>query len=571
MERREFTKLLGLGVAAGMSLPSIKGYAQNKGAVKQDIYDLPAFGNVSLMHMTDAHAQLMPIYYREPSVNIGVYGAKNRPPHLVGDAFLKHYGVNPKTRASHAFTYLDFTAAAEQYGKVGGFAHLSTLVKRVRASRPGSLLLDGGDLWQGSATSLWTNGQDMVDASKLLGIDVMTGHWEFTLGSDRVMEIIENDLDGHMDFIAHNVKDQDFGDPVFASHTMKEINGVPVAIIGQAFPYTPIANPAYMTEGWTFGIQERELQEKIDEVRAEGAQVVILLSHNGADTDIKLASQVTGLDAIMGGHTHDAMPGAMEVKNSSGTTLVTNAGSNGKYLGVMDFDVRDGKIRDYRYQLLPVFSDLLPADPEMQALIDQIRAPYLDQLTQVLATSEGMLYRRGNFNGSFDQLICDALIDVKGADLSFSPGFRWGTSLLPGDNITMEDIMSQVAITYPATTLSDMTGERVKLVLEDVADNLFNADPYYQQGGDMVRVGGLDYTIDPMASSGNRISDMYLNGKRIEANKTYKVAGWASMTATEGTPIWDVVSEYLLAKKHIPLVDAKQPKIIGMKDNLGLA
>ncbi len=571
MERREFTKLLGLGVAAGMSLPSIKGYAQNKGAVKQDIYDLPAFGNVSLMHMTDAHAQLMPIYYREPSVNIGVYGAKNRPPHLVGDAFLKHYGVNPKTRASHAFTYLDFTAAAEQYGKVGGFAHLSTLVKRVRASRPGSLLLDGGDLWQGSATSLWTNGQDMVDASKLLGIDVMTGHWEFTLGSDRVMEIIENDLDGHMDFIAHNVKDQDFGDPVFASHTMKEINGVPVAIIGQAFPYTPIANPAYMTEGWTFGIQERELQEKIDEVRAEGAQVVILLSHNGADTDIKLASQVTGLDAIMGGHTHDAMPGAMEVKNSGGTTLVTNAGSNGKYLGVMDFDVRDGKIRDYRYQLLPVFSDLLPADPEMQALIDQIRAPYLDQLTQVLATSEGTLYRRGNFNGSFDQLICDALIDVKGADLSFSPGFRWGTSLLPGDNITMEDIMSQVAITYPATTLSDMTGERVKLVLEDVADNLFNADPYYQQGGDMVRVGGLDYTIDPMASSGNRISDMYLNGKRIEASKTYKVAGWASMTATEGTPIWDVVSEYLLAKKHIPLVDAKQPKIIGMKDNLGLA
>ncbi|HSG60004.1 MAG TPA: thiosulfohydrolase SoxB [Pseudomonadales bacterium] len=572
MERREFAKLLGLGAAAGMILPGMAGCAQRKDSAINDIYDLPSFGNVSLMHMTDAHAQLMPVYYREPSVNIGVYEARNRPPHLVGDAFLKHYGIQPNGRAAHAFTYLDFSAAAERYGKVGGFAHLSTLVKKVRASRPGSLLLDGGDLWQGSATSLWTNGQDMVDASKLLGIDVMTGHWEFTLGSDRVMEILENDLDGHIDFVAHNVKDFDFGDPVFSSHTVREINGVPVAIIGQAFPYTPIANPRHMVEGWSFGIQERELQDKIDEVRAAGAQVVILLSHNGADTDIKLASRVTGLDAIMGGHTHDAMPQAMPVQNAGGMTLVTNAGSNGKYLGVLDFDVRGGKIRDWRYQLLPVFSDLLPADPEMQALIDKIRAPYQNQLSQVLATTEGMLYRRGNFNGSFDQLIVDALIDVKGADLAFSPGFRWGTSLLPGDNITMEDLMSQVAITYPATTLTDMSGAFIKTVLEDVADNLFNPDPYYQQGGDMVRVGGLDYTIDPMASQGNRISNMTLNGQLLEANKTYKVAGWASVAENvEGTPIWDVVAEWLQSKKSIPLVEARQPKVVGINDNQGIA
>jgi sulfur-oxidizing protein SoxB len=572
MDRREFAKLLGLGAAAGMTLPGLGGCAQRKDSAVNDIYDLPSFGNVSLMHMTDAHAQLMPVYYREPSVNIGVHDARNRPPHLVGDAFLKHYGIQANGRAAHAFTYLDFTAAAQRYGKVGGFAHLSTLVKKVRASRPGSLLLDGGDLWQGSATSLWTNGQDMVDASKLLGIDVMTGHWEFTLGSDRVMEILENDLDGHIDFVAHNVKDFDFGDPVFSSHTVREINGVPVAIIGQAFPYTPIANPRHMVEGWSFGIQERELQEKIDEVRADGAQVVILLSHNGADTDIKLASRVSGLDAIMGGHTHDAMPQAIPVQNSGGTTLVTNAGSNGKYLGVLDFDVRGGKIRDWRYQLLPVFSDLLPADPEMQALIDKIRAPYQDQLGQVLATTEGMLYRRGNFNGSFDQLIVDALIDVKGADLAFSPGFRWGTSLLPGDNITMEDLMSQVAITYPATTLTDMSGAFIKTVLEDVADNLFNPDPYYQQGGDMVRVGGLDYTIDPLASQGNRISNMTLNGKLLDANKTYKVAGWASVAENvEGTPIWDVVAEWLQSKKSIPLVEARQPKVLGLKDNQGLA
>lgn len=566
MERREFNKMLALGLAAGLALP---GMSRRAGAMSE-AYDIARFGNVHLMHMTDVHAQLKPIYYREPSINIGLHDARNRPPHLVGEALLSHYGLKPNTRESHAFTYIDFVEAAQRYGKVGGFSHLATLVKRLKANRPGALLLDGGDLWQGSATSLWTNGQDMVDASKLLGIDVMTGHWEFTLGSDRVNEIIENDLNGHMDFVAHNVKDFDFGDPIFASHSMREINGVPVAIIGQAFPYTPIANPSYMVEGWTFGIQERELQEKIEEVRAAGAQVVVLLSHNGADTDIKLASRVTGLDAILGGHTHDGMPRAMEVKNPGGMTLVTNAGSNGKFLGVLDFDVRDGKIKGWDYKLLPVFADLLPADPEMEALISKIRAPYEGQLNEVLAKTDGLLYRRGNFNGSFDQLIVDAMIDEMEADVALSPGFRWGTSLLPGDDITMEDLMAQVAITYPQTTLTDMTGEFLKVVLEDVADNLFNPDPYYQQGGDMVRVGGLDYTIDPKGESGNRISDMMLNGKPVDPKKTYKVAGWASMQQVEGEPIWDVCARWLRSKKQIDLVEANQPTIKGLSGNEGI-
>lgn len=564
MDRREFNKMLALGLAAGLSLPGMAPRTQAA-------YDIARFGNVHLLHMTDAHAQLLPVYYREPQVNIGLHGALNKAPHLVGEALLGAYGIALKSRESHAFTYLDFVAAAEQYGRVGGFAHLATLVKRIKANRPGALLLDGGDLWQGSATSLWTRGQDMVDASKLLGIDIMTGHWEFTLGTDRVLEIVEEDLDGHIEFLAHNIKDLDFGDPIFPGHTIREMNGVPVAIIGQAFPYTPIANPGYLTEGWTFGIQERELQNKIDAVRAEGAQVVVLLSHNGADTDIKLASRVTGLDAILGGHTHDAIPRAIEVKNPQGMTLVTNAGSNGKFLGVLDFDVRDGKIKDWSYQLLPVFADMLPADREMAQLITDIRAPYETQLKEVLATTEGLLYRRGNFNGSFDQLICNALIDELDADLSLSPGFRWGTTVLPGESITMEDLMSQVAITYPAVTLTEMKGDFLKVVLEDVADNLFNPDPYYQQGGDMVRVGGLDYSIAPMADAGNRINAMALAGQDIDTSRTYKVAGWASVQQVEGEPVWDVVARWLRSKKTIDTLEVNQPQVLGISDNAGLA
>jgi len=564
MDRREFNKMLALGLAAGLTLPGMAPRTQAA-------YDIARFGNVHLLHMTDAHAQLFPVYYREPQVNIGLHGALNKAPHLVGEALLGAYGIDPKSRESHAFTYLDFVAAAEQYGRAGGFAHLATLVKRIKANRPGALLLDGGDLWQGSATSLWTRGQDMVDASKLLGIDIMTGHWEFTLGTDRVLEIVEEDLAGRIEFLAHNIKDLDFGDPIFPGHAIREMNGVPVAIIGQAFPYTPIANPGYLTEGWTFGIQERELQNKIDAVRAEGAQVVVLLSHNGADTDIKLASRVTGLDAILGGHTHDAIPRAIEVKNPQGMTLVTNAGSNGKFLGVLDFDVRDGKIKDWSYQLLPVFADMLPADQGMAQLITDIRAPHEDHLGTVLGHTEGLLYRRGNFNGSFDQLICNALIDELDADLSLSPGFRWGTTVLPGGSITMEDLMSQVAITYPAVTLTEMRGDFLKVVLEDVADNLFNPDPYYQQGGDMVRVGGLDYSIAPMADAGNRINAMALAGQDIDSSRTYKVAGWASVQQVEGEPVWDVVARWLRSKKTVDTLEVNQPQVLGISDNAGLA
>ena len=566
MHRREFHKLLGLGAAAGLSLPSLL-HAQPQSG---DAYHLPRFGNVHLIHMTDVHAQLLPVHYREPSVNIGVHDARNRPPHLVGEALLNHVDIAPGSQAAHALSHLDYVAAAKQFGRAGGFAHIATLVKRLRADRPGALLLDGGDLWQGSATALWTQGQDMVDASKLLGVDVMTGHWEFTLGTDRVMEIVDRDLDGHIDFVAHNVKDMDFGDPVFASHTVREINGVPVAIIGQAFPYTPIANPSHFTVGWTFGIQERELQEKVDEVRAAGAQVVVLLSHNGADTDIKLASRVAGLDAILGGHTHDAIPRALEIKNAGGMTLVTNAGSNGKFLGVLDFDVREGRIRDWSYRLLPVFAALLPPDPAMSDLIARIRAPFAERLAEPLAMTDDLLYRRGNFNGSVDQLICEALMDELDAPIALSPGFRWGTTLLPGSAITMEDLMAQVAITYPAVTLTEMSGAFLKRVLEDVADNLFHPDPYYQQGGDMVRSGGLQYSIAPLAQAGSRISELTLDGKPIDANKTYKVAGWASVQQVEGEPIWDVVARWLKVQGRVQGVRANQPEVMGLQNNLGM-
>jgi sulfur-oxidizing protein SoxB len=569
MNRREFLQILAAASAAGFALDAPNALAAGKGEI---LYDLPKFGNVHLMHMTDSHAQLLPIYFREPSVNLGIGGAEGKVPHLVGEHLLKAYGIKPGGSEAHAFTYLDFVEAAKTYGKVGGFAHLATLVKRVRASRPGSLLLDGGDTWQGSATALWTKGQDMVDACKLLGVDIMAGHWEFTLGDKRVMEIVENDFKGKIDFVAQNVKTTDFGDSVFAPYSMKEMNGVKVAVIGQAFPYTPIANPRWMVPDWTFGIQDENMQKTVDDARSKGAQVVVVLSHNGMDVDLKMASRVSGIDAIFGGHTHDGVPQPVKIQNKGGVTLVTNAGSNGKFLGVLDFDVKNGKISDFRYKLLPVFANLLPADAEMAALIDKHRAPYKAKLDEKLAVSEGLLYRRGNFNGSWDQLILDAIMDVQGADLGFSPGFRWGTTILPGQAITFEHLMDQTAITYPQATLTEMSGEQIKTILEDVGDNLFNPDPYYQQGGDMVRVGGLEYTCDPNGKIGNRIQDMRLKGKPLDASKKYKVAGWAPVgEGATGEPVWDVVARYLRDKKTITPRKLNQPKLIGMKGNVGIA
>ena len=575
LSKREFVQVLGAASVAGMGLVR---YADADAATAQrDLYDIAPFGNVSFLHMTDCHAQLKPIHFREPSVNIGVAAMQGQLPHLVGENLLKRAGVRPGTPMAHALTWLDFDKAARRYGKVGGFAHLATLVKQLKASRPGALLLDGGDTWQGSATALWTNAQDMVDAAKLLGVDVMTGHWEFTYGMERVKEIVEKDFQGRVDFLAQNVKTNDFGDPVFKPYVLREINGVPCAIIGQAFPYTPIANPRYMVADWTFGIQEENLQKVVDEVRAKGVQVVALLSHNGMDVDLKMASRVRGIDAIFGGHTHDGVPVAVPVGNPGGKTLVTNAGCNGKFLGVMDFDVQAGRVADFRYRLLPIFANQLKADPAMDALITKVRQPFEARLNEKLAVTEGLLYRRGNFNGSWDQLICDALMAVQGADIAFSPGFRWGTTLLPGDTITREVMMDQLAITYPYATLSEMNGETLKGVLEDVADNLFNPDPYYQQGGDMVRVGGLAYTCDPAQAMGSRISDMRLRGKPLEAGKKYKVAGWAPVAEEARTlpgtkPVWELVESWFKAQGgRVKPRTLNTPRLLGMQGNPGLA
>ena len=576
LSRRDFLQVLAAASAAGMGLAR---YADADAATaQQGLYELPAFGNVSLLHMTDCHAQLLPVNFREPSVNIGLAGMQGRWPHLAGDSLLKAAGLRPGSEQAFAFTHIDFEKAARRYGKLGGFAHLATLVKQLKASRPGALLLDGGDTWQGSATALWTQAQDMVEAAKLLGVDVMTGHWEFTYGMDRVQQIIEQDFKGQIEFLAQNVKTNDFGDPVFKPYTLRSINGVPVAIIGQAFPYTPIANPRYLVADWSFGIQEENLQKLVDEVRGKGVQLVVLLSHNGMDVDLKLASRLRGIDAIFGGHTHDGVPLAVPVANPGGKTLVTNAGSNGKFLGVMDFDVQGGKLADFRYRLLPVFANQLAPDPAMAALIVKLRQPFETKLADKLAITDGLLYRRGNFNGSWDQLVCDALMQVQGAEIAFSPGFRWGTTLLPGEVITRELMMDQLAITYAHTTLAEISGEAIKTILEDVADNLFNPDPYYQQGGDMVRVGGLSYTCWPGQTMGQRITEMRLGGKLIDADRKYKVAGWAPVaeparTATGNRPVWDVVEDWLRSQPggHVTPRRINTPTLVGVQDNAGIS
>jgi S-sulfosulfanyl-L-cysteine sulfohydrolase len=572
MNRREFLQLLAVASASGMALHGEANAAQ-KAARK--FYDLPRFGNVHFLHFTDCHAQLTPTYFREPNVNLGIGAQSGKAPHLVGEALLKAFGIAPGSREAYAFTHLNFATAAKQYGKVGGFAHLASLITQLKADRPSALLLDGGDTWQGSGTALWSQGQDMVDACLLLGVDVMTAHWEMTLGEARVKQVVEKDFKDKVTFLAQNISTTDFGDAVFEPYTMRVMNGVKVAIIGQAFPYTPVANPRYLVPNWTFGIQEESMQQRVNEARAKGAQAVVLLSHNGMDVDLKLASRVTGIDAILGGHTHDGVPAPIKVRNAGGVTLVTNAGSNGKYLGVLDLDVKGGVVADVRYKLMPIFANLLPADPAMTALINRIRAPHVKKLSEELARTEGLLYRRGNFNGSFDQLILDGLMAEKNAEIAFSPGFRWGTSLLPGQSITMEHLLDQTAISYPWTTVTMMTGTTIKTILEDVADNLFNPDPYYQQGGDMVRVGGLQYAIDPSGAAGQRISAMRLGGKNIDADKTYKVAGWAPVAEAArdagGEPVWDLMARYLKSVKTVKARQLNLPTIKGIEGNPGMS
>jgi len=547
LQRREFLQLLALAAAAGAALRPRTSDAQ----AAAELYDVPRFGNVSFLHLTDTHAQLMPVYFREPNINLN---------HAVGEHALKRFGLKRGSALAHACTHLEFEQLARRYGKVGGFAHLATLVKRVRASRPGALLLDGGDSWQGSATSLWTRGEDMRGAQKRLGVDYMTAHWEFTYGQQPLK-------DSPIPVLAQNVRTADFEDPVFTAYAWRDMNGIPVAIIGQAFPYTPIANPRHFVPDWTFGIQEKALQQRIDEVRKKGARAVVLLSHNGMDVDLKLAGRVRGLDAILGGHTHDAVPRAIPV----GKTLVTNAGSNGKFLAVLDLQVGSSGVTGYQYRLLPVFSRLLDADQEMASYVESVRAPFRARLEEKLAVTEGLLYRRGNFNGSFDELILQALLQAKGAQIAFSPGFRWGTTLLPGDAITLEHLMDQTAITYPQTTLNELSGEAIKGILEDIADNVLNPDPYLQQGGDMVRVAGMSYALEPGARIGSRISDLRVRGEPMEATKRYKVAGWAPVgEGITGEPIWEVVSRHLRTLKTVPALPANRPRFISVKDNPGL-
>ncbi|HKU46734.1 MAG TPA: thiosulfohydrolase SoxB [Burkholderiales bacterium] len=549
MRRREFLRLLALAAAAGATLRPRVSDAQ----AAAELYDLPPFGNVSLLHITDVHAQLLPVYFREPSVNLG----DGKPPHLVGEALLKRFDIPPGTAAAHAFTHLDFDAAARRYGRTGGYAHLATLVQRLRAARPHALLLDGGDSWQGSATALWSEGRDMIGAQKRLGVDYMTAHWEFTYGAERMQQAI-GEL-APIEFLAQNVRTVDFEDPVFKPYAMRAVNGASIAVIGQAFPYTPIAHPRHRFAEWSFGIQERRLQALVDEVRAKGAKAVVLLSHNGMDVDLKLAGRVRGIDAILGGHTHDGVPAPIRI----GSTLVTNAGSHGKFVGVLDLRVEANGVREYRYRLLPVFSRLLPPDAAMAGYIDQVRQPYAAKLGEKLAVTEGLLYRRGNFNGTFDELLLRALMAEKDAEIAFSPGFRWGPTLLAGEAITTEDLMAQTAITYPQSTVSELTGADIKRVLEDIADNLFNPDPYLQQGGDMVRVGGMSYAIAPAARIGSRISDLRLQGKPMDAGRRYKVAGWAPVAeGVSGEPVWDLAMRHLRQVKSVPPLPASAPRVL---------
>jgi sulfur-oxidizing protein SoxB len=580
MDRREFLRLLAIaGIASGPAGCAVRGRE-----AAADIYAAPPFGQARLVHFTDCHAQLLPVYYREPAVNLGFGDALNRPPHLVGAALLEYAGVPPGSRFAHAISHLDFAAAARRYGKVGGFAHLKTLVDRLRdEAGPGnSLLLDGGDTWQGSGTAYWTRGRDMVGACNRLGVDVMTGHWEFTYRDDEVLQNIDA-FNG--EFVAQNIRltdeaifsgaaafDEDTGH-VFPPYTLRRVGSHTIAVIGQAFPYTPIANPARFIPDWTFGIRAGELQALVDRIREqERPGAVVLLSHNGMDVDVKLAGVVSGIDAILGGHTHDGVPVPVVVANGAGRTVVTNAGSNGKFVGVLDLDVGNSGVRDFRYRLLPVFANLLAADAEMSDYIAGSREPWLDTLEEPLATADLLLYRRGNFNGTFDQLICDAQRNVGDAQIALSPGFRWGTTVLPGDTVTMERVMDQTCITYPETYVREMTGEQIKLILEDVCDNLFNPDPFYQQGGDMVRTGGLDYVCEPLAAAGKRISAMTLDdGTPIEANKRYRVAGWATVgSEAPGPPIWDVVATYLRDRKTATIGKLNTPLLRGVDHNRGI-
>lgn len=557
LTRRHFVQA---GAAATALLgPGMGRVAAQQRLTQDELLRFPATGQVTLLHFTDTHAQLLPVHFREPSWNLGVGEARGVVPHLTGEAFLRHYGLQPGSPAAHALTSEDFTALARSYGRLGGIDRMATLVKAIRAERPGrTLLLDGGDTWQGSYTALKTRGGDMIKVMQALGVDVMTAHWEFTYGQERVKEAAK---DLGFPFLAGNVRDTTWEEDVFDGEMMVERGGVKIAVVGQAFPYTPIANPRWMIPDWSFGINEERLRRRVEKVKADGAELVVLLSHNGFDVDRKLASRIEGIDVILTGHTHDALPEVVKV----GRTLLVASGSHGKFLSRLDLEVKNKQIASFAYRLIPIFADAIQPDAAMAALVSDIRAPHAAELGRVLGQTESLLYRRGNFAGTFDDLICSALLTERDAEIVLSPGFRWGTSLLPGTAITLEDVYNQTAITYPAVYRNEMTGAFLKEILEDVADNLFNPDPYYQQGGDMVRAGGLGFTLDVRAHMGKRISNMQLlrNGTAIDPSRNYVVAGWASINeATQGPPVWDLVMRHIVAQKTVRVAESRSVTIV---------
>ena len=526
---------------------------------QQHLLDFEDFGNVTLIHITDVHGQLKPLYFREPDINIGVGNVKGLPPHLTGKEFLSHFNVKAGSADAYSLSSEGFNSLAKSYGKMGGLDRVATVVNSIRASRPDSILLDGGDTWQGSFTALKTKGMDMVKAFNLLKTDAMTSHWEFTLGIDRVMDLVENYVEHP--FLGANVFDTEWDERAFDPYSIFERSGQKIAVIGQAFPYMPIANPSWMFPGLSFGIRENNIANLVTEVREKGADLVVLLSHNGFDVDRQLASRVNGIDVILCGHTHDALPVPVIVNK----TLLIASGSNGKFVSRVDLDVNKG-VKGFKHRLIPIFSDIISPDPIMNELIDQERKPYMDDLSEIIGETKSTLYRRGNFNGTWDDLICQAIIEERGADIALSPGFRWGPTLLPDSNISREDIFNATAMSYPQVYLTEMTGETIKIILEDVADNLFNPDPYYQQGGDMVRVGGMGYKIEIGKAQGERLSEMTIlkTGQRLEPTKKYKVGGWASVNEnTEGPPVWDLVESYIKRKKVIELDPNNSVKVVG--------
>ena len=528
---------------------------------QSDLLRFEPLGNVTLVHIADLHAQLVPIYFREAAVNIGVGEARGQVPHVSGGALLDHYGIPHGSPAAYALSSDDFAALARTYGRMGGLDRIATVLADIRAERGDEKVafLDGGDTWQNSYTSLVTKGQDMVDAMAMLRPDAMVGHWEFTLGAARVKALAQS---LGFPFLGLNVRDTEWDEPVFPAMTMLERGGVRIAVLGQAYPYTPIANPRWLIPAWSFGIREGDVRTQVEKARAAGAELVVLLSHNGFDVDRKLAARVGGIDVVLTAHTHDALPAVVKV----GRTLLVASGSHGKFVSRLDLDVRGGEVKDYRYKLIPVFADAIAPDPAVAAKIAAIRAPHLAHLGEVVGRAGPLLYRRGNFNGTLDDVICDALLSRRDAEIALSPGLRWGASLLPGEAITREDIYNATAITYPAAYRTTMTGARLKEVIEDIADNLFNPDPYYQQGGDMVRVGGIAYTIDVAQTMGRRISDLRLlrTGQAIDPGRDYVVAGWASVSEdTQGPPIWDVVESYIAARGEVTPAASGHVRVVG--------